>query len=417
MLNYLDNDMRKNKEQILTDIISQESKLHLIQDFDILLEAILTEARKAVNADAGSIYIIENGMLAIKYAQNDTLAQKLMPGEKLPFVSFQFPICEQSIAGFVALNRCMVNEKNVYAIDSSKKYKFSTTSDFATGYRTVSNLAIPLMSPQGETLGVLQVLNAKDEDGTIKAFDQNDEIYLQHFATNAAEALGHAALTRSIITRMVRMSELRDPAETGMHIKRVSSYAVEIYDRYAFNHNIDAEERNKFRDDLKIAALLHDVGKVAIPDKILKKPARLDDDEYITMKSHTWLGAQLFSPAGNGFDKFVAEIILRHHENWDGSGYPGKINVETGEPLNPKQKFGSAEGVRGEEIPLGARIIALADVYDALSCRRCYKEPWPDEKVVAELKRCSGTKFDPNVVQAFFDIYPRIQAICEAYSE
>lgn len=407
--------MKKTKEQILTDIIAKESKLHQIQDVDILLELILTEARQAVNADAGSIYVVHNDRLAIKYAQNDTLREKLQPGEKLPFVSFDFAINDETIAGYVANNKISVNEKNVYHIDEGKKYHFGNSSDLATGYKTISNLTVPLINPNGLVLGVLQVLNGKDENNNVRAFDQDDEIYLQHFATNATEALQHAYLTRSIIMRMIRMSELRDPSETGMHIKRVSSYALEIYDRWAFENKINENIQTKFRDDLKIAALLHDVGKVAIPDTILKKPGRLDDHEYNIIKSHTWLGAQLFTPFENDFDKFVAEIVLHHHENWDGTGYPGKIDDETGMPLQTGTGE-KAPGLKGTEIPLAARIIALADVYDALSCTRCYKSPWSDEQIEAEIKKCSGTKFDPDIVHAFFQVYDRIQFIRKTYS-
>lgn len=409
--------MKKTTEKILRDIFSVESKLHKIQDFDILLELILTEARLTVNADAGSIYVVDGEYLAIKYAQNDTLKKKLKPGEKLPFVSFSFPINDNTIAGYVANNDTIVNEANVYNISAEKKYKFGVSSDIKTGYKTVSSLTLPLVSPKEKVLGVLQVLNAKDKHGNIKTFSKHDEMYLKHFATNAAEALEHAALTRSIIMRMVRMSELRDPSETGVHIKRVSSYAVEIYDRWAFNKKISDDEQIKFRDDLKIAALLHDVGKVAIPDKILKKPGRLETDEYENMKTHTWLGAQLFSPHENDFDKFVSETILRHHERWDGLGYPGKINIKDGTPLVMASDTGKPEGLRGEEIPLAARIIALADVYDALSCRRCYKEPWSEDDIIAELKQCRGKNFDPEILDAFFEIYPRIVKIRESYNE
>lgn len=405
--------MRKSKEQILVDMLFQESKLHQIKDFDILLEYLLTAARSALNADAGSIYVIENKMLAIKYAQNDTLSKQLRPGEKLPFVSFKFPLTEESIAGYVAKTGKMVNETDVYNIAENKNYKFDATSDIETGYKTVSNLALPLTNQQGDVVGVLQILNAKDEDGNIRAFDSDDEIYLKHFANNTADALGHASLTRSIIMRMARMSELRDPSETGMHIKRVSSYAVEIYDRWAFNNCIPETTQAKFRDKLKIAALLHDIGKVAIPDKILKKSGELDTKEYETIKSHTWIGAQLFMPSESKLDEFISESILRHHENWDGSGYPGKINLETGKPLDDNQ----IQGLKGEEIPLAARIIALADVYDALSCKRSYKEAWPEEDVISEIKKSTGIKFDPAVVKAFFEVYTRIKAIKEAYTE
>lgn len=409
--------MKKSKEQILVDIITQESKLHKIQDFDILLEVILTEARKAVNADAGSIYIVENDRLVIRYAQNDTFQKRLRPGEKTPYVSFSFPINDDTISGYAINNFITVNEKDVYNISPEKKYKFGKASDIETGYKTVSSLTLPLTSPMGQPLGVLQVLNAKDEAGNIRAFDSDDELFMQHFATNAAEALQHATLTRSIILRMIRMSELRDPAETGAHIQRVSHYAVEIYDRWAFNKGIADEVKAKFRDDLKIASLLHDVGKVAISDRILKKPGRLDENEYEKMQSHTWLGAQLFSPPENEFDSFVAEAVLRHHENWDGTGYPGHINLEDGTPLVINKDTGKAQGLVGNEIPISARIIALADVYDALSCKRCYKEPWSNEEIIEELKKMRGKKFDPDIIDAFFEIYPRIVKIRESYLE
>lgn len=112
--------MKKTTEKILRDIFSVELKLHKIQDFDILLELILTEARLTVNADAGSIYVVDGDYLAIKYAQNDTLKKKLKPGEKLPFVSFSFPINDNTIAGYVANNDTIVNEANVYNISAEK---------------------------------------------------------------------------------------------------------------------------------------------------------------------------------------------------------------------------------------------------------------------------------------------------------
>lgn len=405
--------MKKTKEEILTEIISQNAKLHQIQDIDILLELILAEACRAVNADAGSIYIVENGMLAIKYALNNTLKSRLPQGEKLPFVAFSFPINESTIAGYAAKNACTVNEKDVYQISPSKKYKFGNSSDLLTNYKTVSNLTLPIINTNGQVFGVLQVLNALDDENNVIPFNEDDEIYLQHFATNIADALEHASRTRSIIMRMIRMSELRDPSETGTHIKRVSAYAIEIYDRYAFNKNISQELQTRFRDDLKIAALLHDVGKVAIPDNILKKPDRLTDTEYNIIKSHTWLGAQLFVPFENKFDSFVSDIVLHHHENFDGTGYPGNIKLNA----NINDVVPMSEGLKGEDIPLGARIIALADVYDALSCTRCYKEPWSDEKIIEELHRCSGTKFDPDVIKAFFEVYDRIQDIRKVYSD
>ena len=188
-----------------------------------------------------------------------------------------------------------MNEHDVYEISPDKPYKFGRQSDAVSGYRTKSNLTIPLRTSAGRILGVLQVLNALDDDGNVTFFDKDDELYISHFASNATVALEHAHLTRSMVLRMIRMSELRDPKETGPHVNRVSSYAVEIYDRWAFNNSIDENESKKFRDTLKIAAMLHDVGKVAISDLILKKPARFTEEEYLIMQGHTWLGAKLFN--------------------------------------------------------------------------------------------------------------------------
>ena len=392
----------RTREEILFDIMQTTSRLYSIRDKDILLERILTESRQALNADAGSIYLVEGNQLVIHYAQNETLQKRLKPGEKLPFHVFSFPINDTTIAGAAAVTKQLINEPDVYAISPDKHYKFGTVSDVATGYKTVSTLTMPLIAISGDVLGVLQMINALDVHGRIRAFTSDDEMFLSHFAANAAATLMHASLTREMILRMVQMAELHDPRETGLHVHRVASYAVEIYDRWAFNHNIHRHEREKFRDALKIAAMLHDVGKIGISDTILKKPGKLTPEEYRTMQSHTWRGSKLFLSGNSAVDTLSRDIALRHHENWDGTGYPGHI---------------APQGLIGEEIPLGARITALADVYDALSCKRAYKDEWTEEKVLEEIQQLRGVKFDPDITDAFFEIAPRIKGIKERFSE
>lgn len=413
----LKNIKNLSREEILLKIIDTEALLHTIQDVDILLEQILAAARSVVRADAGSIYIAKDNRLHIHYAQNDTLQKRLPPGQKLPYVLFDFPIDNSTIAGCAANTQKLINIPDVYNIDPKKPYKFGKDMDIATGYKTVSNLTIPLLTMSGMLLGVLQVLNALDENGHAKAFTTDDEIYLSHFASNAGIALEHAFLTRSMIMRMIKMAELRDPKETGMHVNRVASYSVEIYDRWAFNNSIPEEEQSRFRDSLKIAAMLHDVGKVAISDMILKKPGKLTDEEFAIMQTHTWLGSKLFNCGESYLDGLASDIALGHHENWDGTGYPGYIDVETGKPLKINKKTGKAQGKAGKEIPLGARIVALADVYDALSSKRAYKEPWTEEKILDEIKNMSGIKFDPELIKAFFEILPRIHAIKKRFAD
>ncbi|MBN1616678.1 MAG: HD domain-containing protein [Spirochaetales bacterium] len=408
---------KQSREEILAGIIETESHLNKIQDVDVLMEQILTEARRVVHADAGSIYVRDGDRLAIHYAQNDTLQKQLPPGQKMLYSYFSFPINEKTIAGYSALTDQLVNEPDVYEIPLEKPYKFGRQTDVVSGYRTVSNLTIPLRTSGGRILGVLQVLNALDESGNVTFFDKDDELYMSHFASNATVALEHAHLTRSMVLRMIKMSELRDPKETGPHVNRVSSYAVEIYDRWAFNNAISENESKKYRDTLKIASMLHDVGKVAISDLILKKPARFTPEEYEVMQGHTWLGAKLFNEIESPVDKIAREVALTHHENWDGTGYPGAVRVENGEPIKINHDTGKALGLKGEEIPISGRIVALADVYDALSCKRVYKEPWTEDKVLDEIKGLRGTKFDPAVVDAFFEILPSIQAIRERFPD
>ncbi|MGF7107719.1 HD domain-containing phosphohydrolase [Treponema pedis] len=406
-----------SREEILLKIIETEALLHTIQDVDVLLEQILAQARSVVNADAGSIYIAKNGKLIIHYAQNDTLQKELPAGQKPPYVFFDFPINNSTIAGCAANMKKLINVPDVYNIGKDKPYKFGKGTDKATGYKTVSNLAIPLLSISGMLLGVLQVLNALDENGRPRAFTHDDELYLSHFASNASITLERALLTRSMIMRMIKMAELRDPMETGMHVNRVANYSVEIYDRWAFNNSVRQKEQNSFRDALKIAAMLHDVGKIAIPDVILKKPGKLTEEEFFLMQTHTWVGAKLFNKDESYLDTLSSEIALNHHENWDGSGYPGHINLEDGSPIKINPQTGRAQGKIGAEIPLGARIVALADVYDALSSKRTYKEAWGEDKILKEIKKMSGAKFDPELVKAFFEVLPRIQGIKKRFAD
>lgn len=407
----------KTREEILAGIIQTETLLHKIQDVDVLLEQILVEARKVVCADAGSIYVKENDRLAIHYSQNETIQKKLGPGKKMPFNFFSFPINTDTISGYCAATNELVNVPDVYDIPADRSYKFGRQSDAVSGYRTQSMLTLPLRTSAGNILGVIQVINATDDDGQVIPFSKDDELYLTHFASNATVALEHAHLTRSMVLRMIRMSELRDPKETGPHVNRVSSYAVELYDRWAFLHDIPENERNRYRDLLKIASMLHDVGKVAISDLILKKPARFTPEEYAIMQGHTWLGALLFNEIESSIDAIARDVALRHHENWDGSGYPGRIDLKTGEPLEINPETGKARGLAGEEIPVAGRIVALADVYDALSCKRVYKEPWDEDKVLEEIRSLKGTKFDPELVDAFFEVLPAIKAIKDRFPD
>ena len=392
--------------------------LSRVQDLDIMMERILTEARRFVNADAGSIYIRENNSLRFTYTQNDTLQQRLGDGEKLIYSTFQLPIDEKSIAGYVAATGKLLNLPDVYAIDSTCPYHFSKEFDKKTHYDTRSVLTIPLKNHNEDIIGILQIINAQDDAQNVIAFSPNDEKMMLHFASIAAVALERAQMIRAILLRMIRMAEMRDPKETGAHVNRVGGYAVEIYEKWAKRRNISQQEADKHRDMLRMAAMLHDVGKVAISDLILKKPGRFDEEEYEIMKQHTILGAKLFSDRQSDFDEAAAQVVLNHHERWDGDGYPGHVDAHSGNALKGFEKpDGRPKGKEKEEIPLYGRIVALADVYDALSSVRVYKAAWDESKVLGVIESESGRHFDPELVEIFFSSLDILRAVQSRYRD
>ncbi len=400
----------------LRDVLSIDSELNTIKDKDILLERILSEARKILNADAGSIWESLGDSIVITYAQNDTIQRRLPPGQRLPYSSVTVPINTSSIAGYVADTRKTVNIPDAYGIPASAPYGFASSYDEQNDYHTQSVLGFPLKTPGGEVLGVLQILNRLNGNGETVAFSPDDEHLAEHFAANATVALERAKLTRSMIIRSINMARMRDPGETGAHVNRVAGYAVEIYERWARHMAIPQRKIEKTKDNLRMAAMLHDVGKVAISDTILKKPARFNDDERAIMQSHTWQGAQLFQGQESDFDDLALDIALNHHEAWDGTGYPGHVDLANGQPIE-KNPDGTAVGKRGKEIPLFGRIVAIADVYDALRSPRVYKKPWNEEDVLKEIRTLAGTHFDPDLVDVFFEVLPIIQSIGNKFSD
>jgi HD-GYP domain-containing protein (c-di-GMP phosphodiesterase class II) len=403
----------------LQHIIQMGIEVSQISDLDVLLEKILSESRNLVNADAGSIYIKEEDTLKFSYAQNETLRKKLGPGKKLIYTTFSMPITKKSIAGFVALEGKVLNIANAYKISKKMPYSFNSSIDKLVGYKTQSMLTVPLKNNRGDIIGVLQLINAQDNEGNIVPFNAEDVSYINPFAMYTAVAIERAQITRTTIMRMISMAELRDPKETGAHVNRVAAYSLEIYEHWANARGISGAIVEKQRDAFRMAAMLHDVGKVAISDAILKKPGRFTDEEYEIMKKHAAAGAQLFGGARSDFDVIASEVALTHHERWDGKGYPGWVDQYTGEPIAKytNKKTGKPRGKKGEEIPIWGRIVALADVYDALSSNRVYKEAWTEEDVLLTIKEDSGTHFDPEVVKSFFEVYDQIKAISQRYPD
>lgn len=200
------------------------------------------------------------------------------------------------------------------------------------------------------------------------------------------EKLKEASL--NTIMRLARAAEYKDE-DTGAHILRMSSYASAIA-RYLNTGDNPAQW-------LLYAAPMHDIGKIGIPDRILLKPGKLSPEEWEIMKKHTIIGGHILEGARTGYEKLAQIIALTHHEKWDGSGYP--------------------KGLKGKEIPLVGRITAIADVFDALTSKRPYKEAFSVDKSFAIIREGLGSHFDPQVVEAFFSVESEILALKEKYTD
>jgi HD-GYP domain-containing protein (c-di-GMP phosphodiesterase class II) len=393
-----------------TKILQVMEKLSQIKDVHALLAEVLLQARRLTRAEAGSMYLIENNVLNFSYIQNDALFGATEVNRYL-YARHTMAVDNHSLAGYVALTGTPLLIDDAYHLQPGTPFTFNDSFDRMSGYRTHSILAVPLVTSNGKTVGVMQIINPLHDDRQPSTFTPGDLLLLKHFADNAAAAIERAVMTREIIMRMIQMCELRDPKETGMHANRVGAYAAEVYHQWSLKQGLAEDEIKRDKDSLRIAAMLHDLGKVAISDLILSKPDKLDAEEFRIMQYHTIHGARLFRNQESDLDVLSAEIALNHHEKWDGTGYPGKIDdIYQDQPqLGP--------GKQGEEIPIAARIVALADIYDALVSRRAYKDAWSETETLSYIKDQSGKFFDPEVVDAFLAIYDVITAIRDKYQE
>lgn len=394
----------------IASIMKRIENFNYLQDIDAILDKILEEARSLAGADAGSIFIVEDGRLRFGYVHNGTLFKKDAANEAI-YLDFTVPIDGQSIVGYVALTGKTIVIDDAYNLPSGSPFTFNSNYDQKSGYKTRSILALPLFTFHGRMVGVMELINAKDENGNVIPFLKKIQDLIPLLGNNAAVAIDRGLMNREMILRMVKMAELRDPKETGAHVQRVASYSAEIYQQWAVRRGIDRQEKNRQKDLIRLAAMLHDVGKVGIPDSILKKPDRLTDAEFDVMKFHTVYGGRLFMNQTSRLDKMSLEIALNHHERWNGEGYPGNIRniMQADVKMGPPKK--------AEEIPLIARIVGLADVFDALISRRCYKESWSDDRALEAIKAESGKQFDPELVEIFFEILPVIRAIRQKFRD
>jgi HD-GYP domain-containing protein (c-di-GMP phosphodiesterase class II) len=329
-------------------------------DLGALLESIIKEAARLVQAERATLYLVNwaDGELISYIAQHAEVEEIRLP-------------IGRGIAGHVVATGQAVNLADAY--DSEH---FDRSWDQRTGYVTRSVLCVPLRNAVGETSGALQALNRRSGP-----FTEADESMLTAFAAHAAIAIDNARLHddlkvafHSTIGALSEAVDRRDPQTYG-HSQRVAVYSVSIGRALG----LPAAEV----EALECAATLHDVGKIGVPDGVLRKNGRLDDREFALMKEHARITREILRKCYfTGHFSDVPFVAGAHHERLDGSGYP--------------------EGLRGEQIPLAARILAVADVFDALTAfDRTYRPAMRVPQALNLLRSEAGTKLDRRVVDAF----------------
>ena len=374
-----------NETQPASATLSADEKLNLLVEFgarisselrlDKLLDIIAQQITKMLNVGRCTIFL--------KDGERKELWSKIAQGRGLEHTEIRLPLDGNNIVAMVARTGQSVNLENAYEDE-----RFSMAVDMVTDFRTHTMLAVPLKNNTGKVLGVFQVANKADG----KPFDQKDEGILLLLATLAASSIEIAKLYQDVhvaqletIYRLAVTAEYRDQQDTRAHLKNISiiSYLLALA----------LGMTKKQAELIKNASPLHDIGKVALADHILLKPGKLTPEEFEIMKSHTVYGGRILEGAHSKVLQAAHKMSLYHHEKWNGAGYP--------------------HGLKGEEIPLEARIITVADVFDALCVSRVYKKAWKTDEAYQYILNESGKAFDPRIVAAFKRIYP---SVCKLYT-
>ncbi|MDP6635243.1 MAG: HD domain-containing phosphohydrolase [Phycisphaerae bacterium] len=377
MLNATEAEQTQQQTQVLSSLLEVGRQLYAHENTHEMLDTILTHARTLTRAEAGSMFLVHRDCLkfaAVQNAQIDTstIAHDLL-GETMS-------ASMDSLAGFVALTGEIANISDTYNLPEGTPFRINRDFDTATGYKTRSILAVPLNCPDGTCVGVLQLINCVASDGRPEAFGDPSDSGVLLLASSAAVTVHNAILQEQLyqahlgtIYRLAVVAEYRDN-DTGDHIRRVSRTSELIARAMGME--------NELVERIKNASQMHDVGKVAVPDSILLKPGHLTTEQRAVMEKHTTIAAEIL---GHPEDEVLAmgrDIALNHHERWDGQGYPN--------------------GISGRDIPLSARVVAVADVFDAVISHRCYKTACSFDVALDIIAKDSGRHFDPEVTQAFF---------------
>lgn len=345
----------------LHSLLKVTQSLASVLDLDVLLFKIMDVVRAALRADRCTVFILDT--------DTNELWSKVATGVQN---EIRFP-SDKGIAGHVATAGEVLNIPDAYADP-----RFNPEIDKKTGYRTKNILTMPMKNNLNEIMGVFQVLNKFEGP-----FQSEDEELLQAISSIAAAsietALLYSELNKSFVSFIETLSTTLDARDyiTSGHSRRVTLYSVEI----ARLMRLGKAET----DLIRYGSLLHDIGKIGVPEIVLFKNKKLSEEEYEIIKRHAVLSKSILSKIH--FQKHLRDIpsiASCHHEKIDGSGYP--------------------EGVTGDQIPLGGKIIAVCDVFDALTSRRQYRDRMELEKVMNILEGETGTSFEPFVVYQFKNI-------------
>jgi HD-GYP domain-containing protein (c-di-GMP phosphodiesterase class II) len=350
-----------------------EARLNMLVEFgkqlssETNLDKLLAMTAKQISNIIGA----KHCFVFIKDEKRGELWSKIARGHGLKYAEVHLPIRGNSVAAIVGQTGTTINLSDAYE-DS----RYSKELDLLTGFKTISLLAMPLTNKGGKVIGVFQLNNK--ENG--QPFDKNDEGLLNLLASLASGNIEIATLYEEIklsnletIYRLAITAEYRDQHDTKMHLMNISKSCFLLATALGFD-DADAEI-------IKNASMLHDIGKVAIPDYILLKPGKLTPEEYNKMKTHTFYGGKILEGAKSKILKTAHKMSLFHHEKYDGSGYPF--------------------GLKGGKIAIEARILSVADVFDALCMNRVYKKAWKISDAYKYMTEHSGSDFDPDVIAAF----------------
>lgn len=358
------------KSDPLVSLVKISRSITALTDIDELLRVIAEETKNAIQADRCTVFLWDK--------DTDELWSKVALGLDSS-QEIRFP-ADKGLAGYVVKTGETVN-----IVDAYNDPRFNPEVDTKTGYRTKTILCMPIMNNNREIIGAFQVINKIDG-----IFTKNDEDLLIAIGGSASIALENAQLFdqqlqlyreqkllfESFIDTLATSIDARDKITAG-HSTRVKLYSILLADALGMNA--------KDKSLLEKAAILHDIGKIGIRDSVLQKDGKLTDEEYKHIQEHVRITHNILNKIYMSPDfRIITEMACSHHEKWDGTGYYRHL--------------------KGEEITLGGRILAVADVFDAITSKRHYRDKMPIANVLDILMKGAGSHFDKNLVDVFMSI-------------